>query len=236
MGKKMNKETKAEFINFLKKYVQKERQEKFKKVLNERTKYITVVLEDIHHPHNASAVIRSCDCFGIQNAHIIENKYEYDINPFVVKGASKWVNIKKYNKEKNNTLNCINKLKEDGYRIIATSPHASDKDLGDLDLSAGKVALVFGTEETGISNIVKENADEFIKIPMVGFTESFNISVCAAICLNELSNKARKEGINFKLTEEEKAHLTMEWLIKSTRNPKKLEKEFQNRFSSTSTK
>lgn len=232
----MNKETKAEFINFLKKYVQKERQEKFKKVLNERTKYITVVLEDIHHPHNASAVIRSCDCFGIQNAHIIENKYEYDINPFVVKGASKWVNIKKYNKEKNNTLNCINKLKEDGYRIIATSPHASDKDLGDLDLSAGKVALVFGTEETGISNIVKENADEFIKIPMVGFTESFNISVCAAICLNELSNKARKEGINFKLTEEEKAHLTMEWLIKSTRNPKKLEKEFQNRFSSTSTK
>lgn len=232
----MNKETKAEFINFLKKYVQKERQEKFKKVLNERTKYITVVLEDIHHPHNASAVIRSCDCFGIQNAHIIENKYEYDINPFVVKGASKWINIKKYNKEKNNTLNCINKLKEDGYRIIATSPHASDKDLGDLDLSAGKVALVFGTEETGISNIVKENADEFIKIPMVGFTESFNISVCAAICLNELSNKARKEGINFKLTEEEKAHLTMEWLIKSTRNPKKLEKEFQNRFSSTSTK
>ena len=236
MGKEKNKETRAEFINFLKKYVQKERQEKFKKVLNERTKYITVVLEDIHHPHNASAVIRSCDCFGIQDAHIIENKYEYDINPFVVKGASKWINIKKYNKEKNNTLNCINKLKEDGYRIIATSPHASDKDLGDLDLSAGKVALVFGTEETGISNIVKENADEFIKIPMVGFTESFNISVCAAICLNELSNKARKEGINFKLTEEEKAHLTMEWLIKSTRNPKKLEKEFHNRFSSTSKK
>ena len=84
----MDKETKAEFINFLKEYVQNERQEKFKKVLDERTKYITVVLEDIHHPHNASAVIRSCDCFGIQDAHIIENEYEYDINPFVVKGAS----------------------------------------------------------------------------------------------------------------------------------------------------
>ena len=167
----MDKETRNKFIEFVEVYVQEDRKAKFKKVLDERTKYITVVIEDPVRSQNASAVVRTCDCFGIQETYIIENQYEYTINPLVLKGANQWVNIHKFNKKENNTLDCINKLKSEGYRIIATSPHANDIDLDQLDVKKGKIALIMGNEREGISNIVKEHADEFVKIPMVGFSE-----------------------------------------------------------------
>ena len=154
----MNKATRDKLITFLEAYVQEERRNKFHKVLQKRTKYITVVLEDIIQSQNASAVIRSCDCFGIQDTHIIENEYNYTINPLVLKGANQWVNIHKYNQKENNTLDCLNMLKTKGYRIVATSPHTNDVDLDELDISKGKIALVMGNEREGISDIVKDHA------------------------------------------------------------------------------
>lgn len=226
----MDRPTLLKFKDFLSDYVQEDRKKLFDDILNERTKYVTVVLEDIYQPQNASAVIRSCDCFGIQDAHIIENRNAYQINPLVVHGASNWITFNKYNEKENNTLDCINKLKENGYRIVATSPHGNNTDLPDFDITKGKVALVFGSEGPGISDIVKENADEFLKIPMYGFTESFNISVSAAVCLNEVATKLRKSDINYHLSQEEKDELLTLWLKQSVMDGEKMEREFYRRL------
>ena len=137
----------------------------FDQIIEERTKYVTVALEDIFQPQNASAVLRTCDVFGIQDVHIIENENEYNVNPQVVHGASKWINLHKYNQKENNTLDCINKLKSNGYKVYGTTPHTEDTLIQNIPLD-NKVALMFGTELTGLSDIAMENVDGFVKIPM----------------------------------------------------------------------
>ncbi|MEA3450497.1 MAG: RNA methyltransferase [Bacteroidota bacterium] len=189
-------------IEILEKFVTDKRKERFAEVLSNRTRYATVVLEDLFQPHNASAVLRSCDLFGVQDIHVIENQNEYTVNPEIAVGASKWLNTIKYNQQENNTLDAINKLKKQGYRIVATTPHTNDVELKDFDISKGKFALVFGSELPGITDIVRENADEFLKINMYGFTESFNISVSVALVLRELIEKLHKSDINWKLEED----------------------------------
>ena len=221
---------KKELINHLSKFITSKRLDLFNRTLLERTRYLTVILEDIFQSHNASAVLRSCDCFGIQDVHIIENRNEYEINPEVALGASKWLNLHKYNELENNTLETIKKLKNQNYRIVATTPHTKDTSLVNFDLSKGKTALLFGTEMQGISDIAMKHADEFLKIDMFGFTESFNISVSAGICLQHLTYKLRSSDINYKLSEEEKLDLKLDWLKTSIRKSDILEKEFIKKF------
>ncbi|HAN17285.1 MAG: RNA methyltransferase [Bacteroidetes bacterium GWC2_33_15] len=215
-----------ELIDFLKEFVLEERFSNFQKVLNNRTRYITVVLEDIFQSQNASAVLRTADCFGLQDIHIIENKYQYQVNPDVSLGSANWLNLYKYNNSENNTLETIHFLKNNGYRIIATTPHKNDIDLEKLNLNNGKVALFFGTELNGLSDIVLDNADEYLKIPMVGFTESFNISVSAAIIMYELTRKLRMSDINWQLTDAEKDEIMLCWLKQTLRKPELLIKKF----------
>lgn len=215
-----------ELISYLSKVITPERFSLFNKIIKDRTRYMTVVLEDIFQPHNASAVLRSCDCFGVQDVHIIENENEYKVNPDVALGSSKWLNLYKYNETENNTLSTINALKKKGYRIIATTPHNDDVNLEDFDISKGKFALMFGSEQPGLSNIAMENADEFLKIPMFGFTESFNISVSAAIVLHHLSLKLRQSDIKFKLSEDEQNTIILEWLKQSIKKSDLIIKKF----------
>lgn len=203
---------KKELIEYLKPFVTEARLEIFDKVIGYRTRYITVALEDIYQSQNASAVLRTSDCFGIQDVHVIENKNTYKINPDVALGSSKWLNIIKYNKSENNTLEAIALLKKQGYRIVATTPHKNDVDLDNFNLQKGKVALFFGTELNGLSDIAIQNADEYLKIPMFGFTESFNISVSAAIILHHLTLKLRSSNINWQLSNEEIDELKLNWL------------------------
>ena len=189
-----------------------ERWNRFQKVLAERTQYLTIVLENIYQPLNASAVLRSADCFGIQDVHVIENYNEFHPDREVAMGSSRWLNIQRYNKTENNSLNCIKKLKKEGYRIVATSPHINDCNLHDFELSKGKTALFFGTEMEGLTDIVLQEADEHLKIPMYGFTESFNLSVAAAICLQHLSHQLRQQNINWQLDKEAKESTLLNWL------------------------
>ncbi len=206
-----------DIIEHLSECVTKERIDLFRKVLENRTRYITVALEDIYQPHNASAVLRTADCFGVQDVHVIENKNVYDINPDVALGSNKWINIIKHNKNKNNTIDTINYLKNNGYRIVATTPHTNDVSLYDFDLSKGKVALFFGTELLGLSETMLNNADEFLKIPMYGFTESFNISVSASIIMNKLTYNLHNSKINWTLTPTEKDITLLQWLMASVK-------------------
>lgn len=214
-------------LDYFTTFVTPERLRLFEKVLESRTDYLTVVLEDIYQPQNASAVLRTCDCFGIQHVHVIENRNEFTVDKEVALGASKWLSIHKHNQKKQNSLKAIQNLKNDGYRIVATTPHKNDQLLPEFDLSKGKAALVFGSELPGISETILQEADEFLKIPMVGFTESFNISVSAAIVLYQLSEKMRKQpGIRWQLSDQEKEAIKLQWLRNSIKSSDLLEERF----------
>ena len=223
----MNFKQKQDLIRFLETVMKEDRIKLIGKNVNERTRYVTVVLENIFQPQNASAVMRSCDCFGVQDLHVIENSNEYELNPDVVMGSSKWVDLKRYNSKDENTLDTINSLKKEGYRIVATTPHTNDVLLPDFDLTKGKSAFFFGTELTGLSDVVMDNADEFVKIPMYGFTESFNISVSASLVLNHLASALRCSDVDWELTEDEKLNLKLEWYMKSVKSGEKMLNRFK---------
>jgi len=203
-----------------------ERKALFEELIQKRTKYLTVVLENIYQPLNASAVLRSCDCFGIQDVHVIENYNEFKPDREVAMGSSNWLTVNRYDKNENNTLDCIQSLKNKGYRIVATSPHKTQTDLINFDLSKGKTALFFGTELEGLSNLVLENADEYLHIPMYGFTESFNLSVSAPICFYEMRMKMEKENIKWHMTKDEKNQVLLDWLRSSIDRSEIVEDDF----------
>jgi tRNA (guanosine-2'-O-)-methyltransferase len=205
--------TRRQLLNFLLEYITENKRQKFEAAIHERTRHITVVLEDLYQSHNASAVLRSCDCLGIQDVHIIENRNKYEVNRDVALGATKWLDINTYNGQQDNSKPTIDLLKNKGYKVYATTPHKEDVDMQDLKVDS-KIALVFGTELEGLSDIALREADGFVKIPMYGFTESFNISVSAAIMLSHLTDKIRKENINWQLSEEEQIDVQLDWARK----------------------
>ena len=213
-------------IDHFLKCITDERKALFEELIQKRTTYLTVVLENIYQPLNASAVLRSCDCFGIQDVHVIENYNEFKPDREVAMGASNWLTVNRYDKNENNTLDCIQSLKNKGYRIVATSPHNSQTDLINFDLSKGKTALFFGTEVEGLSDVVIEKADEHLHIPMYGFTESFNLSVSTAICLYEMRMKMEKENIKWHMTEDEKNQVLLNWLRYSIDRSEIVEEDF----------
>lgn len=222
----MDDTTSMALMEYLSGFMTENRLAKFNEILENRTRYLTVVLEDIYQPHNASAVLRSCDCFGVQDVHIIENRNEYEVNPEVALGSSKWLDLIKYNGKANNTPEAIKALKEKGYRIVATTPHKDDVNLEELDLEKGPIALMFGTELHGLTESALDLADEYMKIPMYGFTESFNISVSAALCLFHLSEKLRKSNIEWPLTPKEKTEIKLNWIRQTIKKSDLIEKDF----------
>jgi len=227
----MDFQTKKEFFSFLSGYLTENRRQLFDKVIQYRTRHITVVLEDIYQPHNASAVLRSADLTGVQDIHIIENRNRYEVNPEVAMGSSKWLNLIKYNEAKDNTLAAYEALRKAGYRIVATTPHTNDQTLNEIPID-GKMALVFGTELKGLSETAIAHADEYLRIPMYGFTESYNISVSAALTLFTLTEKLRKSDIPWQLSEKERLDILIEWAKRTIKHADLFEKEFlQNRKS-----
>ncbi|WP_297805540.1 RNA methyltransferase [uncultured Polaribacter sp.] len=216
-------------LNYLEGFLTDNRKSLFKKVLEKRTRHFAVVLEDIFQPHNASAVIRTADIFGVQDVHAIENKYTNKVSRHVAKGSQKWITSKRYKSDGNNTKICLDNLKENGYQIIATSPHNESCLLHDFDVTK-KSAFVFGVEAEGVSEFVKEQADGFLKIPMVGFTESLNISVAAAIILQDLTTKLRDSDVNWQLSPEEKDNLYYEWVKKTIKNVDEIEKHYHQKI------
>ncbi len=207
-------EEKTKLIEYMMQFISPTRWQRFEEVMSHRMKHMCVVLENIYQAHNASAVLRSCDCFGIQNVHFIENLHQYKISADVAMGSSNWLSIHRYTKEENNTKQCLTELKQKGYRIIATTPHENDCTLDELNVDT-PFALVFGTEIDGITKDVYEMADEFVRIPMYGFTESFNISVCAALCMHTLTEKIRSKKLDIELSQVEKNDLYIEWFLNS---------------------
>ena len=214
-------------LEFLTQFITDERKQRFEEVLSFRTRQVTVVLEDIFQPHNASAVLRSCDLRGIQDVHIVENNFQYGVNPDVVMGSNKWLNLYHYNNAEFNTPAVFERLHERGYQIVATCPHRDDFTPDTLPLDR-PVALVFGTEKLGLSDYAVEHADMHVRIPMFGFTESYNISVSAALLLYTLTDRLHASAdIDWHLTEEEKNELRLEWTRRTLNRIRQYERKFE---------
>jgi tRNA (guanosine-2'-O-)-methyltransferase len=218
-------EEKKRLISYLTEFISPRRKERFDEVMAQRINHLQIVVEDLYQAHNASAVLRSCDCFGVQYVHFIENKNAMKVSSDIALGAEGWVSIKKHNGTDNNTRACLQKLKDEGFRIIATTPHKNDVTIDQLPVDK-KMVLVFGTEKDGISQEVMDMADEFVKIPMYGFTESFNISVSAALCMYELTTRIRETVPNCYLSETEKTDIYLDWLMNSIEKSDLIVKEY----------
>lgn len=209
------------YLAFLENILTDNRKEKFLRVLQNRTKHFTIAIEDVFQMHNASAVMRSCEVFGIQELHVIEERYGKSIDKEIAMGAQKWVDIHTYD----NVSNCVATLKRNGYQIIATTPHENDCLLDDFDISKPS-ALFFGTERDGLSEEILQQADGFLKIPMVGFTESLNISVSAAIIIQNIMNRLRHSSLDWQLSETEILEKRLAWAKNSIKDIKRIEQRY----------
>lgn len=219
-------------LNRFYQHISDNKREKFESIILDRTRHVTVVLENLFQPHNAAAVLRSCDCFGVQDVHVIENSNKYKPNKDIDMGSSKWLNIHKYNEKEENTVDCLNQLKAKGYQIVATTPHTNDCLIDELPLDK-PVALLFGTELNGLTEKALDHSDAFVKLPMYGFTESYNISVSVALALFNLTERMRKtEGINWQLSEAEKIEIRLNWIKKVVKRSKKVEEFLREEFES----
>ena len=214
----------TEYLAFLENMLTDRRKEKFLTVLSQRTNHFSVAIEDVFQLHNTSAVMRSCEVFGIQQLNVIEEKYGKRIDKEIAMGAEKWVDINRFD----SIDDCIKHWQDKKYRIIATTPHASDCDLEDFDIDCPAV-FFFGTERNGLSPQVLDAADGFLKIPMVGFTESLNISVSAAIILQQLTSRLRNSTIDWKLSEMEILEKRLAWARSSIKDIARIEARYYSK-------
>lgn len=210
-----------EYLAYLEDFLTEARKEKFLKILSQRTNHFTVAMEDVYQMHNTSAVMRSCEVFGVQQLNVVEEKYGKRIDKEIAMGAQKWVDINRFD----SVGDCLASLKESGYKIIATTPHENDCLMDDFDISQ-KSALFFGTERDGLSKEVLDNADGFLKIPMAGFTESLNISVSAAIVLQNLTSRLRKSEVKWQLSDAEILEKRLDWARHSIKDIKRIEERY----------
>ena len=214
-----------QLLEHLETYLTPERKARFDAVLPNRTKHFTVATEDVYQLHNTSAVIRSCDVFGIQEVHIVEERNSKRIDREIAMGSQKWVDLQRFHTVKD----CLQNLKENGYQIVATTPHENDLVLADFDVRK-KSCFFFGRETEGLSEEVLEAADCYLKIPMVGFTESLNISVSAAIILQDLTYKLRQSAVPWQLSEQEQLEKRLDWISKTLKSYDKIvERYYQDK-------
>ena len=218
---------KQKIIEYLKEFVSEERYNRIQDIARKRTRHFSIVVENLFQTHNMSAILRTAECLGVQDVHIIEHDFEYEISSQVALGSQKWLSIYRYNNLENNTISCLQSLKEKGYKIIATLPCEENYLLDDISIET-KSAFLFGTELNGLTQEAIAMADEFVKIPMYGFTESYNVSVSVGLTMMNVNERLRKSLINWALSDDEVLDLELDWLKKSIKDSDNILKRFQN--------
>ncbi|MFI3265733.1 MAG: RNA methyltransferase [Rikenellaceae bacterium] len=201
-------------IDYLSTFMTAERFATLRDAAMQRTEYVTLCVENTFHSQNASALVRSCEAFGVGVIHSVENLCKFTPNENIVKGSDKWVDINHHG----NAVELIAQLRADGYRIVATSPHLDDRTPESFDVEAGPFALFFGTERQGISEDVMNEADEFVRIPMCGMVESLNVSASASILLYNLTTRLKSSDAVWQLEPLRLSELTYRWLMQSVKD------------------
>jgi tRNA (guanosine-2'-O-)-methyltransferase len=207
-------------IEILTNLLSEKRLSKLQTVLKNRIDTITIVLEDLHDPHNISAIIRTAEGLGIQDIHIVENKHKFEVSKNISKYSHKWITTHKHNC----TTECINGLKQKGFEICVSALAENSATLNEIEITeTSKTAFVLGSEHDGVSQEMKQLADKIFVIPMAGFTQSFNVSVAAAIILYSAIEKKRSTlNKNGTLNKERLNNLYLQWLKKSVKNSDKI--------------
>ena len=203
-----------ERLEYMTQFITEERREVLRRTVSKRTHYMRILTENMFHPQNASAIMRHCEAFGIQQIHTVEDRCKFDPSVNIVRGTLKWVDVEHHE----NTREALAALKAEGYRIVATTPHRCSATPESFDVTKGKFALVFGTEHAGISDEVIEAADDFLMIPMCGMVESLNVSASAAILIYMLSERIRQSVEGWQLSDAEQLKLLTRWTITSVRD------------------
>lgn len=203
-----------ERIEYLAGFMTPERAQTMQRVAEGRTRRMTILMENTFYAQNASALVRHCDAFGVQDIHTVETLCRFSPNVDIVRGSDKWVTFHRHD----STTDALAALRGSGYRIVATTPHRGDITPEEFDVTAGPFALVFGTELEGISEEVIAGADEFLRIPMCGFVESLNVSAAAAILIYMLSQRLRMSGDDWRLADAERAAILFEWMTRTVRD------------------
>ena len=211
-------EQQADLAVYLSEFLLPERYQRLREVLNLRTRHLAVVLEDLFQTQNISAVLRTCECYGVQDVYVMEGSNEFCVHNAISMGADKWLTLHNFPYSPTNKIDCIKELRKKGYKVVTTLPAENSFFIDQLPVEE-KTAFLFGTELSGLSEEVIALADYSVKIPMYGFTESFNISNSVAILISHFVEKVRKSSINWALTETEKSELLFEWLQKSIKKP-----------------
>ena len=205
-----------ERIAYLREFMTEERRETLERVLRMRTRYMTILTENTFHPQNASALVRHCEAFGVQDLHTVETRCKFNPNLNIVRGTDKWIELVRHE----STTEALRSLKAEGYRIVATTPHHESCTPETFDVTKGKFVLVFGTEHAGISEEVMQEADEFLRIPMCGMVESLNVSASAAILIYQLSERMRQQvpQAEWQLPDEAYLETLYRWSFSSVRD------------------
>ncbi len=204
----------AERTEYLGGFMMPERMQTLQSTVAMRTRYMTVLAENTFHPHNASALVRHCEAFGVQTMHTVETLCEFNPSSNIVRGTDKWVDIVRHA----STAEALASLRDSGYRIVATTPHRESCTPETFDVARGPFALVFGTEHAGISDEVIAGADEFLRIPMCGMVESLNVSASAAILIYMLSERMRREVADWRMSPLEQAETLYRWARECVRD------------------
>ncbi len=203
-----------ERTEYLREFMTEARYQVLCRTLASRTRYMTILTENTFHPQNASALVRHCEAFGLQEMHTIEDRCKFSPNTSIVRGTDKWVDLQRHP----STTEALREMRRRGYRIVATTPHREDFTPESFDVGKGPFALVFGTEHAGISQQVIAAADEFVRIPMCGMVESLNVSASAAILIYMLSSRMRASVEGWQLSEEDRAQLLYRWSYASVQD------------------
>lgn len=193
-----------------------QRREKLEKVVGQRTQYVALGIENVNNPQNAAALLRTADAFGIQDVHIVESGVNYQVHPKITRGTHNWLTVTshKVDQATGGTQSVLDGLRANGYRIIATSVEPGSVPMEKLDVSSPFV-LFFGNEHNGLSKELLEAADEHMHLPMQGFTESLNVSVCCGIAMHHLISKIKSHSLPWQLTADAQTDLLAVWARKS---------------------
>jgi tRNA (guanosine-2'-O-)-methyltransferase len=201
----------------------------FERIAPQRSKHIVVGLENIQQDHNASAIMRTMDCLGFQELHLIEKNNNYQFQRDIALGAARWLDVMQHQQEPEPILDSIAHLRQKGYQIVATSPHIKASTPQNIDLTQ-PIALFFGAEKHGISEELSANADAFLHIPMYGFTESFNLSVSAALVLSALRTRLEASSLDWLLSQERQTELKISWCERILNGGPQLAQKFRAEF------
>jgi tRNA (guanosine-2'-O-)-methyltransferase len=214
-----------EILSYFQQFLSEHKSDLFEEKVLDRTRHFTIVLEDLFHPHNASAILRTCDCLGIQDVHMIENNHQFKNEKDISLGSRKWLTIHKHNDLASNTPSCIESLKESGYTVAVLNPHQNDISIDEYPIET-KTAFILGAEKTGLTEHSLKHADVHVKVPMYGFTESYNVSVTAALSSYDLVQRMRSSTLDWRLGEKEQWEVKLSWTLRSIRSSQKLIKHF----------